>query len=371
MKLWNYIKEETISNCRNMGYILFRRRDLKQLRSYIFARATVANVGPGLPHIFYKRWPKLAPYPREIEVEITTRCHLKCIHCEHTYWSEENRDLSFDEYKHILGQFPGLWWINTTGEGSSFLNKDFIRILEYTKKKGVFVKFVESFTNLKRDEMEAVIRLGVERIYCSMEGATAKTYEEIRRGASFNKVLENLKIFDDLKKKYQSPLPEISFRYVIMGNNYQELPDFIRLIKKLNVGNTINIVGTLDFKEIQHLSIKKRDDYLKELNRIADECDIDIPLGDTIMQPPITQCSCWVQPYIMMGGYVMPCCGVMMANRRDFLRKNCLGNIFEKPFREIWNSLRYKALRNGVPQKTGTLDPMCIGCRSFNTLGRA
>lgn len=370
MKLLDYIKDEAISNAKNLSYILFKRKDFKSFKNYIMARATVANVGPGLPHALYKHWPKLAPYPREIEVEITTRCHLKCIHCEHTYWSEENRDLSFDEYKYILSQFPGLWWINTTGEGTAFLNKDFIKILEYTKSKGIFIKFVESFTSLTQKQMEEIIRIGVERIYCSMEGATKKTYEDIRIGASFEKVLENLKLFGELKKKMKSPLPEISFRFVIMGNNYKEVPDFIRLIKKLDVGNTINIVGTLDFNEIKHLSVKNKSAFLEELTRISNENNISIPLGDTITQPPVTRCSCWVQPYIMMGGYVMPCCGVLMSNRRNFLRENALGNIFKTPFKEIWNSSRYKALREGVPKKTGKLDPMCVGCRSFDMLGR-
>ncbi|MBI5892280.1 MAG: radical SAM protein [Deltaproteobacteria bacterium] len=371
MKLLNYLKEETIINTKNLAYILFKRKDIKSFKNYIMARATVANVGPGFPHAIYRKFPSLVPYPREIEVEITTRCHLKCTHCEHTYWSDEhNRDLTFEEYKHILSQFPNLWWINTTGEGSSFLNKDFVRMLEYTKSKGIFIKFVESFTNLTEEQMETIIKVGVERLYVSMEGATAETYEKIRIGASFNKVIENLKTFRELKKKLRSPLPEVSYRYVVMKENYHELPDFVRLIKSLDLGNTINVVGTLDFDEIKHLSIKERQEHIEELLRIADDLDMDTPIGDTITQPPITRCTCWVQPYIMIGGYIMPCCGVMMANRRTFLRENALGNIFEAPFKEIWNSPRYKALREGMTKSKGPLDPMCVGCRSFDTLGR-
>ena len=360
---------EIRNNSQALKYMI-KHGDFKSVFPHIWARLFVQNVGPGLIHPLYRKFPQLAPYPREIEVEVTTRCHLKCIHCERTYWNEEIRDLSLGEFRYIVDQFPHLKWINATGEGSSFLNKDYIAMLSYVKSKGIFVKFVESFTALKTSEMKALINLGINRIVVSMEGATKETYESIRIGASFQRVIGNLKKFDELKKQMGSPLPELSFRYVLMANNYQELPNFIRLIGKLGVGQTINIVGTLDYKNIERLSIRSNKAYLKELEKIAERNEIYIPLGATIRRPPITRCTAWVQPYIMMGGYVMPCCGVLMSNRRNFLRNNALGNIFERPFREIWNSPEYVKFRRAVPRKEGALHPLCVGCRSFDTLGR-
>lgn len=371
MKFTEHVKEEVQINFKNLFYILLKRKDYKSFYSYIWSRACVQNVGPGLPHFLYRRFPQIVPYPREIEVEVTTRCHLKCRHCEHTYWNEENKDRSFEEFKYIVDQFPDLKWINTTGEGTAFLNKDFIKILKYIKSKGIFVKFVESFDRFKINEMEDIIKLGVERIICSMEGATKKTYEEIRVGASFDRVINNLIMFHELKKKMNSPLPEISFRYVLMRNNYHEFPDFMRLVKKLGVGNSINVVDTLDFKEIRDLSIQSNKNYLKELARIANENQLDIPFGPTITRRPITMCTAWTQPYIMMGGYVLPCCAVLMSNRRDFLRKHAFGNILEKPFKEIWYSPEYVSFRLSVPRKKGPLHPFCVDCRAFDTLERS
>ena len=66
-----------------------------------------------------------------MEIEVTTRCNLKCIICEHTYWDEPNRDMSFEQFKGIVDQFPKLKWIGLTGIGESFINKDFMKMLRY------------------------------------------------------------------------------------------------------------------------------------------------------------------------------------------------------------------------------------------------
>lgn len=370
MYIFNYIKDEAITNSQALFHILLKKKDVKSAYSYVFSKLFVRNVGPGLLDPLYRRFPQLAPYPREIEVEITTRCPLKCIMCEHTYWDEPKKDLSLGEYKYIIDQFQHLRWINTTGEGSSYLNKQFLDILAYTKSKGIFVKMVESFTMLTEEQIKETIKLGVERIICSMEGATKETYEKIRVGASFDKVISNLLLFDEWKRKLRSPLPELSFRYILMSTNFSEVFDFIKLINSLGVGSSIDVVGILDFDEIKSLSIKERSELIEELKRVANENNLKVPLGPTITRFPITTCTFWTQPYIMMGGYVMPCCGVMMSNRRDYLRKYALGNIFEKSFKEIWYSPTYKKLRCTVPQKEGPLHPLCVDCRSVDTIGR-
>jgi len=84
----------------------------------------------------------------------------------------------------------------------------------------------------------------------------------------------------------------------------------------------------------------------------------------------ISQCASWAEPYIMMGGYTLPCCGVLMSNRRDFLRQHCFSNIFEKPFKRIWSSERYKKFRQMVNKKNATIPLLCVGCRGFDTSQR-
>lgn len=73
-----------------------------------------------------------------MEIEVTTVCDKQCIFCEHTFWKkeeQESRHLSFEEFKFIAGQFPVLRWVNLTGEGSAFLNKDYFKMISYLREK--------------------------------------------------------------------------------------------------------------------------------------------------------------------------------------------------------------------------------------------
>ncbi len=349
---------------------MLRKGDFKSIYPHIWSRLFVQNVGPGFIHPLYRRFSELPPYPREIEVEVTTKCHLRCIICERTYWDEPSRDLSFKEFKYIIDQFPHLKWVNATGEGSAFLNREYLAMLAYLKSKGIFVKLVESFTNLKEAEMRKMIKLGINRVVISMDGATKETYEKIKVGASFEEVIREIELFESLKRKMNSPLPRISFRFIVTKLNAEEIPKFIELISSLRTARVIQFAGLLDFQEIRDLSFHDVKELMGEAKRKAKQLKIDLSWSHLYQLPLITKCTAWTQPYIMMGGYVLPCCQVLMSNQRPFLRKYSLGNIFEKPFKEIWNSQEYRDFRRMVPRKTGKLPLLCRGCRGFDVLER-
>jgi len=86
--------------------------------------------------------------------------------------------------------------------------------------------------------------------------------------------------------------------------------------------------------------------------------------------PPIEQCNAWLEPYIMLPGYVLPCCAVMMSNNRPFLREHSFGNVYERSFKEIWNSEYYMKFRSMVNDPTKPVPRLCAGCRAYQTKPR-
>ncbi|MDO8601460.1 MAG: radical SAM protein [bacterium] len=356
---------------------LLRKKGLNSVFNFLFVKYFVSDEGGEmaiLNHLIAEtKSAALAPYPFKLEAEHTTFCNKRCILCEHTYWKEKSERLDFQQYKAIIDQFPNLKWSNVTGEGTGFLNPDFLKILEYLRSKDVSVNFVDEFDFLDEEKARKLIEMGVNCIWISMDGATKETYEKIKVGCNFEKAIENIKTLLRLKKELGSPFPILCFRFIVNNINYKEMPKMVELIHSLGdlgEGTKLEFTGLLVFKDIEHLAIKEiPQEIIEATKKRACELGKEISFSHLWKEtlPPPEKCTAWLEPYIMMGGYVLPCCAVLMSNRRDFLRKHAMGNIKDQSFRDIWYSERYREFRKLILKKDGKMPILCVGCRAFDT----
>jgi MoaA/NifB/PqqE/SkfB family radical SAM enzyme len=365
---------------RSLSYV-YKKRGLKGVYNFLFVKFFVSDEGGEMSILdpLFRKAPWLVRSPYKIEVEHTTVCDKKCILCEHTYWNEKPERLNFEQFKKIINQFPKLKWVNITGEGSGFLNPDFLKMIKYLREKDISVNFVDEFDLLTEEKARKLIEYGVNCIWISMDGATKETYEKIKVGCDFDKVIKNIKMFLDLKKEYNSPLPTLCFRFVVTTLNYREVPQMVKLIHSLQEygdlgeGTKLEFVGLLSFKEIEKYYLPEiPENILQEAKSLGEKLGVRVAFSHIKESklPPIRKCAAWAEPYIMIGGYVLPCCAVLMSNKRPFLRKYSFGNLNEKSFKEIWNSKRYKKFRRLVPRNKGSVPILCAGCRGYNTKER-
>jgi len=120
-------------------YLLLRGK-ARMAWNYLFVSLFSRDSGLALLDPFFHRFPRLNPYPWCLEIETSTACNLKCVMCEHTYWNEPPKFMTFDQFKHIVDQFPRLKRVCPTGIGNGFLNPDYPRMLEYLKKRNYYVE---------------------------------------------------------------------------------------------------------------------------------------------------------------------------------------------------------------------------------------
>ena len=106
------------------------------------------------------------------------------------------------------------------------------------------------------------------QIGISIDGATKQTYEELRQGGVWEKLLENLEFLKTIKKF------KIHFHFVVQQKNYHEIESFIDLGIKYNADkiflNRITDWGTLlDFNN--HAVADKTHPENKKLLKILDK----------------------------------------------------------------------------------------------------
>ena len=354
---------------------LYKKEGIKSVYRFLSMKLLVADEGGEISLLdpLFRMFPSLIKRPYKLETEVSSVCPRRCVLCEHTHWKEKDWLLSLKEFKHILNEFPNLKWINMTGEGSAFMNKDYMKMIKHAREKNVSVNFVDEFEFINEKKARELIELGVNSIWISMDGATKETYEKIKVGCDFELALKNIRNFLRIRKELGSPLPYIGFRYIVTTLNVHELPQFVELIHSLGdlgEGSRVEFVGLLTFKEIEYLYTEIPDEVLNETMKKAKELGVRVSFAHSSNVPPMKRCAAWAEPYIMMEGYVLPCCAILMANRRPFLREHSFGNIFEQSFDEIWNSERYRKFRDLVPRNKGEVPILCAGCRAYDTSKR-
>ena len=369
---------------RTVKYLLDQKR-YQNLKNFIFTTYFIRgeDCGKGVLDPIFKLFPQTIPFIWDIEVEVTTRCYLRCRHCEHTYFPKEyqGQDLTIAEFKNLIDSLPNLKWINLTGEGSPFLNKDFMAMLRYVKSKGIFVDFSHDFFMFNEDIGRELINLGIERIYFSIDGATPEVYNNVRVGSDFDRVIKNVKRFIQLKKEMQSPLPELCFRFAFFKDNYQDLINLPALIASLgdrrDMGDdaSVNIVGLLEFEQTKGLEVELPQNIIDQVNKGFKDLGITVywshPTHNETNKPPMDWCVFHSEPYVMITGHVIADCAVLMSNRRPFLEAHSFGNIKTENIKQIWDSDKYREFRRVVVDRNSPVPSICYGCRVFNTFDRA
>lgn len=346
---------------------------LKLARLWTYAYTTLFTRDSGLALLdpLYRRFPSLAPFPREIEIEVTTRCHLKCTICEHTYWEKDksNRNMTFEQFKHVLDQFPRLKWCGLTGIGTGFLNRDYLEMLRYAKSRNIFVEFFDSFHLMDEGIIREVVGMGIDKIWVSIEAATRETYEKIRVGSDWDKVLQNIRTLFRVKKEKKTPFPEVWFHFIINRYNLGEMEAYVDRVKDL-AGDTrrnpvvIYWTNLLAFKEVEHLMVTVPPDQKKRVIQKCRSCGIFPIFNENVTRnKPVSHCTKWTEPFVLVSGHCQSCCAVNEVNDRDFQEEHAFGNLFDMDYSEIFDSekfRRFKALlrQNKVPIA-------CKNCRLY------
>ena len=350
---------------------LFKRRSLGNAYSYVWATLFSRDAGLALLDPLYKLFPFIAPYPKQIEMEITTACNLKCIICEHTYWRENPKSMTYEQFLKVMNQFPKLHWIGMTGIGSSFLNKEYIRMLEYLKtQKKTFVEFFDSFYMFDEKLARRCVEIGIDKIWVSMESANRDVYNKIRVGADFDTVVKNIENLIKIKRELKSPIPEIWFHFIINKYNIDEMLDYVNLVKRFTEMEkgfskpVVYFTNLLSFDEVSDLKVTVSKEKIAEVEEYCRKNGVLYVFNENVVcDEPMKNCVKWNEPFILVTGDIQPCCAINEANVRQYQIDNSYMNLLEGDFRKFWRSNKMKEFIGKI--RSGGINDICKYCHIY------
>ena len=341
------------------------RLAIKQILKYRYNLRHLVNMGLSLPTVFSELLhPKKLPY--YLHIEPTDNCNLKCVMCNTntTRANEKKENLTIDKFNYILSQFPDIKFICLVGNGEPLLNKDLFKMIRAAKNKKITIGTISNGILLDKDLAHKLLDSGIDWLSFSLDGANKKTYEGIRNGASFEKVLENIKYLNSIKKKRAV---DIAIIFVAMRENIRQLPDIIGLADRLGVKKVVvlkahfleNAAGYGKVKHMAEVSNEEAARVKRDAFKIADRLGIYLVFSSFYdLKNTKRRCHApWISTYITSRGYICPCCALNDYNKMNF------GNIFKEDFSTIWNNKLYRDFR--IELKGKTMPPVCRGCAFY------
>ena len=313
-----------------------------------------------------KRVPSLTVSPRSIQIECTTHCNLKCTMCEISYWTEPGGDLEIEKLRTMLDHLPRLRRVDLTGIGEALMNRGFFKALKLLKSRGLYVTLNDNFTMMTEEAARRILELGVDQIFLSLDGATKQTYEKIRVGANFEKVIGNARRLVEIKRQMGKKRPEVKVNAVVSADNYRELPQIVDLTHELGIG-MVQFVNVMVFENTAALDTSAlqgevQAKFQEALTR-ARRCGVLVKI-ELFDKRPVKSCDFpWKRNFVSYDGYVHPCCYTTQTGDRASQNQRSFGNLINSSFEEIWKSTAYSSFRNKM--KAGIMPRACEHCPKY------
>lgn len=257
-------------------------------------------------------------------IEPTNTCNLRCSFCFVTEgMTRPEGFMSFDLFRNVIDDTPGLEHLCMHNWGEPLLNKDLFRMLDYAGKARVRHLVMNTNGTLLNSRMiDRILESPLTIIRFSIDGSP-ETFKRIR-GVELEKIERNILA---LKKQKEARRPDLSMGVVftVEDDTWREVESYI--------------------------------DYWKE---IVDHVRVQPKL---IRSPRRELCP---EPFgkdygklvILWDGTVIPCCV-------DYNATLALGNAWRDRIPDLWNGQAIESLRR--QHLTGSLPKTCEDCNECDT----
>jgi radical SAM protein with 4Fe4S-binding SPASM domain len=300
-------------------------------------------------------------YPHRCYLEITNQCNLRCPMCGQS-WFEGKRSYIPDEVLAKIKEiYPYLQEINVFGFGESLVDKRFFNILADIPPH-IRKKYVSNGLLINAEAAEKMVDLQLHELFISLDSATEETFQFIRGQKGFQRIIQNIKELNRIKKEKNSQYPIISLAYTFYRRNIEEFFQFMELAHSLEIPRITGDYLIVYRPELEQESLyyeqEKANVLFPQFRQRAKELGIVLIIPKTFEESAKEEASTqliecyepWEFIYFRADGKIGPCC----------VNDIQLGDLNTMSFDEIWNGAKYQAFRKMV--NTTRKDPNCAQC---------
>lgn len=177
--------------------------------------------------------------PKYISIEIQDKCNLRCRICNQ--WKEVNnlKKLDFDNIKRLIDELKKYYpdaILEFSGPEPLMNLSLLLKSLDYARSKNVRTALSTNGILLSKENVEALLNLGLNHISVSLDGSKPETNDYTRSlNGSFKTIIDGIKRLVEYKQKNKHIATKISITCVITDKNVAELVKVYYFCKELGV----------------------------------------------------------------------------------------------------------------------------------------
>lgn len=282
-------------------------------------------------------------FPRYLEIESYDGCNLNCVMCplgKDIY--DGGGGIPMELFDKIVEQLKDYSeWIKLvclSRNGEPLLNKNIAKMVKKLKEAGIKrVNFSTNATALTEKRSKELLNAGLDEIRFSIDGHSKEVFEKVRKDANYEKVIKNCLNFIKFRNELDART-QVQIRFVEQEANTAEISDWKNFW--LSKVKPTDIVAS-----------KKMHSWGNKLESF--EGKIDEKLNKPCISPFSTL-------EILHDGTV-PLCGC------DYKPTVVLGNVKNNSLLEIWNSEKFRKIRDHHSSGNRNKINICVGCKIWDT----
>lgn len=278
-------------------------------------------------------------------IELTNICNLKCVMCPQSLenskdWRKGYMTMSlYNDILHQIKDFSPIAPLTLHIGGESLLHPQFTEMVALATSHGFNCSVSTNGTLLTQERIVSIIDSGLGFITIDFS-ANKKKYEEIRKGAKWEKTYNNLLNLLEYKKKTNHQI-KITIKDISLDRVYNK-ENRVQSLRKLKLLFSNLPVNVFEPYQIHNWS-----------GTFAEKHQAPVWYRNTK-----TYVSCshpWFAFNILWDGKVVPCC-------RDIERKYVVGDVNQDSISNIWNSKKLMNLRRLLVSGAYNKVELCRNC---------
>ncbi|MBU1853252.1 MAG: radical SAM protein [Candidatus Omnitrophica bacterium] len=284
--------------------------------------------------------------PITMDCALTRRCTYRCVYCYGQLQANDEKKMTKDVIFSFLDDAAeiGVKAISFVSDGESTCSPYLYDAILRGKKNGLDMALGTNGYLLKEERLEEILpALTYLRFNVSAGEADRYAYIMGCNKDCFETVCNSIKKCVEIKKKKKLDVT-LGLQMVLMPDLKDQIIPTVKLGKELRVDYVVIKHCSDDESGALGVDYSKYDeltDLLKEAESYSDrQCLIKVKWSKILSKARRRYFQCYGPPFIMQlsgSGLVAPC--GMLFNTK--YKKYHIGNIVDKPFKEIWKSKRY------------------------------